>query len=164
MGSVAPAASLSAAIASLPLLRDPAQSSFWRDHGASGSVLADLTRPRRLSVFRLADIVLHCAPLPERGTRSRMRWLFAALCRGKVHHSDFEIHSAASMATAGERTTRRALWVRRPPARRVVLDAGDSSCAGSVCGGTRVSIPRAGHLRRRPPAHRATDERQLCAA
>jgi saccharopine dehydrogenase-like NADP-dependent oxidoreductase len=62
------------------LLRDPAQSSFWRDHGAC-PVLADLDQPSTLKrLSGLADIVLHFAPPPERGSLDpRMRRLLAAL-------------------------------------------------------------------------------------
>ena len=66
------------------LLRDPAQLAAWRAAGAR-PVLADLDRAASLKrIAGLADIVLHFAPPPERGTAdSRTRRLLAALCRGE---------------------------------------------------------------------------------
>ena len=66
------------------MLRDPAQSAYWRDHGAR-PVLADLDQPSSLKrLAGLADIVLHFAPPNERGiVDTRMRRLIAALCRGQ---------------------------------------------------------------------------------
>lgn len=66
------------------LLRDPVQCAFWRDHGAN-PILADLDRPASLQrIGGLADVVLHFAPPPERGTvDARTRHLIAALARGE---------------------------------------------------------------------------------
>lgn len=66
------------------LLRDPTQFAFWRARGAC-PLLADLDRASSLRrIGGLADIVLHFAPPPERGTvDSRTRRLLAALNRGK---------------------------------------------------------------------------------
>jgi nucleoside-diphosphate-sugar epimerase len=66
------------------LLRDPAQCNFWRENGAR-HILADLDRSSSLKrISGLADIVLHFAPPPERGTvDARTRRLLAALARGK---------------------------------------------------------------------------------
>ena len=66
------------------LLRDPAQCAFWRAEGVR-PILADLDRADSLKrIAGLADIVLHFAPPPERGTvDSRMRRLLAALCGGQ---------------------------------------------------------------------------------
>lgn len=65
-------------------LRDPAQFSFWRDHGAR-PILADLDcSSSLLRLAGLADIVLHFAPPPDRGLLDhRTRNLLAALMRGK---------------------------------------------------------------------------------
>ena len=66
------------------LLRDPAQFGYWREHGAR-PLLADLDRASSLKrLAGLADVVLHFAPPPERGTQDiRTRRLLAALARGK---------------------------------------------------------------------------------
>lgn len=66
------------------LLRDTAQSAFWRDNGAR-PVVADLDHASSLTrISGLADIVLHFAPPPERGAAdTRTRRLLAALGRGK---------------------------------------------------------------------------------
>ena len=66
------------------LLRDRTQFAFWREHGAR-PLLADLDRASSLKrLAGLADIVLHFAPPPERGTQdTRTRYLLAALARGK---------------------------------------------------------------------------------
>ena len=66
------------------LLRDPGQFAAWRVGGAQ-PILADLDRAASLKrISGLADIVLHFAPPPERGTEdTRTRRLLAALCRGK---------------------------------------------------------------------------------
>ena len=66
------------------LLRDPAQFAYWREHGAR-PLLADLDRAQSLSrISGLADVVLHFAPPPERGTQDSLtRRLLAALARGK---------------------------------------------------------------------------------
>ena len=66
------------------LLRDPAQCAFWRAEGVR-PILADLDRADSLQrIAGLADVVLHFAPPPERGTVDiRMRRLLAALCRGQ---------------------------------------------------------------------------------
>lgn len=66
------------------LLRDPAQCAFWRAEGVR-PILADLDRADSLKrIVGLADVVLHFAPPPERGTVDiRMRRLLAALCRGQ---------------------------------------------------------------------------------
>lgn len=66
------------------LLRDPAQFSFWREHGVR-PVLADLDQPSSLKrLAGLADVVLHFAPPGERGdVDSRMGRLLATFCRGK---------------------------------------------------------------------------------
>ena len=66
------------------LLRDPAQLADWRARGAR-PLLADLDRAQSLSrISGLADVVLHFAPPPDRGTQdSRTRRLLAALARGK---------------------------------------------------------------------------------
>jgi len=66
------------------LLRDPAQCAFWRAEGVR-PILADLDRADSLKrIAGLADIVLHFAPPPERGTVDiRMRRLLGALCRGE---------------------------------------------------------------------------------
>lgn len=68
----------------LALLRDPAQSAYWRDHGAR-PVIADLDQPSSLKrLAGLADIVLHFAPPNERGlVDTRMRRLIATLCQGQ---------------------------------------------------------------------------------
>jgi len=66
------------------LLRDPAQVAFWRLGGAR-PIIADLDRAASLKrISGLADIVLHFAPPPERGTvDTRTRHLLAALKQGK---------------------------------------------------------------------------------
>lgn len=66
------------------LLRDPAQSAFWRLGGAR-PIVADLDRAASLKrIAGLADIVLHFAPPPERGlVDTRTRHLLAALSGGK---------------------------------------------------------------------------------
>ena len=66
------------------LLRDPAQVAPWRLVGAR-PILADLDRASSLKrISGLADIVLHFAPPPERGTiDTRTRHLLAALKLGK---------------------------------------------------------------------------------
>ena len=66
------------------LLRDRAQFAFWRQHGAR-PLLADLDHAASLKrISGLADVVLHFAPPPERGTQdTRTRRLLAALARGK---------------------------------------------------------------------------------
>jgi nucleoside-diphosphate-sugar epimerase len=66
------------------LLRDPTQFAFWRARGAC-PLLADLDRASSLRrISGLADIVLHFAPPPERGTvDTRTRRLIAALNQGK---------------------------------------------------------------------------------
>ncbi|MBL8414668.1 MAG: SDR family oxidoreductase [Propionivibrio sp.] len=66
------------------LLRDPTQFAYWRARGAC-PLLADLDRASSLRrIGGLADIVLHFAPPPERGTvDTRTRRLLAALNRGK---------------------------------------------------------------------------------
>ena len=66
------------------LLRDPAQCVYWRARGAR-PILADLDRAASLKrIAGLADIVLHFAPPPERGTvDTRMRGFLAALTQGK---------------------------------------------------------------------------------
>ena len=66
------------------LLRDPTQLASWRLGGAR-PILADLDRASSLKrISGLADIVLHFAPPPERGTiDTRTRHLLAALNRGK---------------------------------------------------------------------------------
>ena len=66
------------------LLRDPTQFAFWSSRGAR-PLLADLDRASSLQrIGGLADIVLHFAPPPERGTvDTRTRRLLAALTRGQ---------------------------------------------------------------------------------
>ena len=66
------------------LLRDPAQFALWRAAGAR-PILADLDQASSLKrIAGLADIVLHFAPPPERGTAdTRTRHLLAALSVGK---------------------------------------------------------------------------------
>jgi len=66
------------------LLRDPTQFAFWRASGAR-PLLADLDRASSLRrIGGLADIVLHFAPPPERGTvDTRTRRLLAALARSQ---------------------------------------------------------------------------------
>lgn len=66
------------------LLRDTAQAAFWRAQGAR-VILADLDQPESLKrIAGLADIVLHFAPPPDRGTRdTRTRHLITALRQGK---------------------------------------------------------------------------------
>ena len=66
------------------LLRDPAQFAYWRERGAR-PLLADLDRAASLTrISGIADVVLHFAPPPDRGTQdSRTRRLLAALARGK---------------------------------------------------------------------------------
>jgi nucleoside-diphosphate-sugar epimerase len=66
------------------LLRDPTQFAVWRASGAC-PLLADLDRASSLQrIGGLADIVLHFAPPPERGTvDTRTRRLLAALTRGQ---------------------------------------------------------------------------------
>lgn len=66
------------------LLRDAEQASFWRAQGAA-PILADLDRADSLKrIAGLADIVLHFAPPPDRGTRdTRTRHLIAALKHAK---------------------------------------------------------------------------------
>jgi nucleoside-diphosphate-sugar epimerase len=67
------------------LLRDPAQLAFWRESGAR-PLLADLDRASSLKrIAGIADIVLHFAPPPDRGSvDTRTRRLLAALARGKT--------------------------------------------------------------------------------
>ena len=66
------------------LLRDASQAPFWRGKGVR-PLIADLDRPSTLQrLAGLADIVLHFAPPPERGSEDpRMRRLLASLSRGK---------------------------------------------------------------------------------
>lgn len=66
------------------LLRDTGQADYWREHGAR-PILADLDRPASLTrIAGLADIVLHFAPPPDRGTTDpRTRHLIAALKHAK---------------------------------------------------------------------------------
>jgi len=66
------------------LLRDPTQFAYWRARGAC-PLLADLDRASSLRrIGGLADIVLHFAPPPERGTvDTRTRRLLAALARSQ---------------------------------------------------------------------------------
>ncbi len=66
------------------LLRDPAQFAYWRERGAR-PLLADLDRAASLTrISGIADVVLHFAPPPAKGTQdSRTRRLLAALARGK---------------------------------------------------------------------------------
>ena len=128
------------------LLRDPAQSSFWRDHGAC-PVLADLDQPTTLKrLSGLADIVLHFAPPPERGSLDpRMRRLLAALCRGQSLPQRFVYISTSGVYgdCAGERIdeTRPARPATARARRRV--DAETQLRRFGVRGGTRVSILRA---------------------
>lgn len=128
------------------LLRDPAQSSFWRDHGAC-PVLADLDQPTTLKrLSGLADIVLHFAPPPERGSLDpRMRRLLAALCRGQSLPQRFVYISTSGVYgdCAGERIdeTRPVGPATARATRRV--DAETQLRRFGVRGGTRVSILRA---------------------
>ncbi len=128
------------------LLRDPAQSSFWRDHGAC-PVLADLDQPTTLKrLSGLADIVLHFAPPPERGSLDpRMRRLLAALCRGQSLPQRFVYISTSGVYgdCVGERIdeTRPARPATARARRRV--DAETQLRRFGVRGGTRVSILRA---------------------
>lgn len=128
------------------LLRDPAQFSFWRDHGAC-PVLADLDEPSTLQrLAGLADIVLHFAPPPERGTvDTRMRRLLAALCRGQSLPQRFVYISTSGVYgdCAGERIdeTRPTRPATARAKRRV--DAERRLRRFGACGGTRVSILRA---------------------
>ena len=66
------------------LLRDPAQCPAWRMVGVR-PILADLDCAVSLKRIRgLADVILHFAPPPERGTEdTRMHKLIAALLQGK---------------------------------------------------------------------------------
>ena len=66
------------------LLRDNNQADYWREHGAR-PILADLDRPASLTrIAGLADILLHFAPPPDRGTTDpRTRHLIAALKHAK---------------------------------------------------------------------------------
>ena len=66
------------------LVRDPAQFGFWRQHGAR-PVLADLDRGASLQrISGLADIVLHFAPPPDKGSvDTRTRQLLAALAQAE---------------------------------------------------------------------------------
>ncbi len=128
------------------LLRDPAQSSFWRDHGAC-PVLADLDQPTTLKrLSGLADIVLHFAPPPERGSLDpRMRRLLAALCRGQSLPQRFVYISTSGVYgdCAGERIDE-TLHARPATARaRRRVDAETQLRRFGVRGGTRVSILRA---------------------
>lgn len=128
------------------LLRDPAQSSFWRDHGAC-PVLADLDRPSTLKrLSGLADIVLHFAPPPERGTLDpRMRRLLAALCRGQSLPQRFVYISTSGVYgdCAGE-CIDETRPVRPATARaRRRVDAETQLRRFGTRGGTRVSILRA---------------------
>ncbi len=128
------------------LLRDPTQFSFWRDHGAC-PVLADLDEPSTLKrLAGLADIVLHFAPPPERGTvDTRMRRLLAALCRGQSLPQRLVYISTSGVYgdCAGERIdeTRPARPATARARRRV--DAETRLRRFGVRGGTRISILRA---------------------
>ena len=73
------------------LLRDPGQSSFWREKGAR-PVVADLDQPASLQrIAGLADVIVHLAPPPNADRRSlpgcqrdtRTSGLLAALARGR---------------------------------------------------------------------------------
>lgn len=66
------------------LLRDAGQADFWRAQGAR-PILADLDQPDTLKrLAGLADIVLHFAPPPNRGTDdTRTRHLIGALRQAK---------------------------------------------------------------------------------
>lgn len=66
------------------LLRDPAEFTFWRDHGVR-PIHADLDCAASLKrISGLADVILHFAPPPEHGeVDTRTRRLLAALTRGK---------------------------------------------------------------------------------
>lgn len=128
------------------LLRDPAQFSLWRDHGAC-PVLADLDQPSTLKrLSGLADIVLHFAPPPERGTvDTRMRQLLAALCRGQSLPQRFVYISTSGVYgdCAGERIDEtRPIRPATARARRRA-DAERRLRRFGACGGTRVSILRA---------------------
>ena len=128
------------------LVRDPAQAPFWRAQGAL-PLIADLDQRnslRRLS--GLADVVLHFAPPPERGTGDpRMRRLLAALCSGESLPQRLVYISTSGVYgdCAGERVpeTRR-LRPQTPRARRRV-DAERQLRSFGRSAGTCVSILRA---------------------
>ena len=66
------------------LVRRPEQADAWRQPGVT-PILADLDQPASLQrLAGLADLVLHLAPPPNRGTvDTRTQHLLAALARGK---------------------------------------------------------------------------------
>jgi nucleoside-diphosphate-sugar epimerase len=128
------------------LLRDPAQCAFWRESGAR-PLLADLDRASSLKrLAGIADIVLHFAPPPERGTRDlRTRRLLAALARGKtlpqrlIYISTSGVYGDCSGARIDETRSPRPATARA--ARRV--DAEGQLRRFGARHGVRVSILRA---------------------
>ena len=128
------------------LLRDPAQCAFWRAGGAR-PLVADLDYAASLKrITGLADIVLHFAPPPERGTvDTRTRNLLAALTRGKslpqrlIYISTSGVYGDCAGALIDET---RALRPATARARRRV-DAERQLRRFGVCHGVAVSILRA---------------------
>ena len=154
------------------LLRDPAQSAFWRAHGAR-PVIADLDRAASLTkISGLADIVLHFAPPPDRGMLdTRTSKLLAALARGKTLPQRLVYISTSGVYgdCAGERVDEtRAVHPRTARARRRVDAEGQLRRFGRRTG-VRVSILRApgiyaadrlpiARLQRREPVLRADED------
>jgi len=128
------------------LLRDPAQAASWRLGGAR-PIIADLDRAASLKrISGLADIVLHFAPPPERGTvDTRTRHLLAALKLGKslpqrmIYISTSGVYGDCAGARVDE--TRR-LRPATPRAQRRVDAERQLRCFGCRPG-VRVSILRA---------------------
>ena len=154
------------------LLRDPAQSALWRAHGAR-PVIADLDRAASLAkISGLADIVLHFAPPPNRGTLdTRTSKLLAALARGKTLPQRLVYISTSGVYgdCAGEHVDEtRAVHPRTARARRRVDAEGQLRRFGRRTG-VRVSILRApgiyaadrlpiARLQRREPVLRADED------
>ena len=128
------------------LLRDPAQFAYWREHGAR-PLLADLDRAASLQrIAGIADIVLHFAPPPERGTQdTRTRRLLAALARGKslpqrlVYISTSGVYGDCAGARVDE------TWPLRPATARALrrADAESQLRRFGARHGVRVAILRA---------------------
>jgi len=154
------------------LLRDPAQSAFWRQHGAR-PVVADLDRAASLrKISGLADIVLHFAPPPDHGTiDTRTSKLLAALARGKSLPQQIVYISTSGVYgdCAGERVDEtRAVRPTTARALRRVDAEGQLRRFGRRTG-VRVSILRApgiyaadrlpiARLQRREPVLRADED------
>jgi len=128
------------------LLRDREDFAYWREHGAC-PIFADLDHANSLKrIAGLADVIVHFAPPPERGTvDARMRRLLAALMQGKslpqrvVYISTSGVYGDCAGARIDE--TRPARPATARAARRV--DAERQLRRFGRCTGACVSILRA---------------------